>query len=92
MSFPPLFGASSGAPVRMRVVGLRTCAVGVRIWGVGLGVLFGLARLVGRAGSEGGELLRALCGGGFVRSLPSVPALARARDPFNDPPPPAKLY
>ena len=66
-------------------VGLRTCAVGLRIRPVGLGVLFALARRVAGRIPNPAESLRALSGGGFV---PPVPALARARDPFNDPPPP----
>ena len=74
--------------LRMCAVGLRNCAVGVRIRPVGLGVLFALARRVAGRIPNPAESLRALSGGGFV---PPVPALARARDPFNDPPPPAKF-
>ena len=71
-------------PAVVRTV-LRICAVGLRIRPVELGVLFALTRRVAGRIPNPAESLRAISGGGFV---PPVPALARARDPFNDPPPP----
>ena len=86
MIFPAAIVDAVSAVVRTVLrTAVRMCAVGLRIRPVGLGVLFALARRVAGRIPNPAESLRALSGGGFV---PPVPALARARDPFNDPPPP----